>query len=490
MPIRLPVVPSLLLFTLRFSLLLVPMLLSVPATLAAPIEPVVAIDTIGLERSKRDWLIRYLNLKEPPFPRPSGAQLAHYQKKLTTTEVFATATVSLRPAKSATTPAGQVHGHRLVIEVEEKWTTIPVVRGAYGGGTPMTAIGMYDTHGLGRLYTFGVEARRYGNAEPGWVTWFRAPRWRDGRYTLGVELWQQRRERELYHQRKLLGRYATSATKLRLLYEQPLLVSDERSFHKIGIDLWWWALGDESFTAAGGQKLTDPCAMFSATGIAPLSSRCDSSGSGTSSSSSGSSTAVNVALRWVYDDIVKDHFDVGGTRAISLWGLLKYQSELYNYLQGELFHYVNFHPGIVVALHGKGRLSQSTVYPSQMFLGGFDSVRGFKDGIAYSPKAGYVNLEYRRLAVKHPRIHLQGVLFGDAAAYERRGLGSGQGSGNSEGIGELYAVGLGLRVSYPKINRLILRFDVAKPLSHHQSEGKGIGISLGLNQFFQPHKPL
>jgi hypothetical protein len=43
----------------------------------------------------------------------------------------------------------------------EKWTTIPVIRGAFGGGTPLLVAGLYDIHSFGSLWTLGAEARKY-----------------------------------------------------------------------------------------------------------------------------------------------------------------------------------------------------------------------------------------------------------------------------------------------------------------------------------------
>jgi hypothetical protein len=52
-------------------------------------------------------------------------------------------------------------------------------------------------------------------------------------------------------------------------------------------------------------------------------------------------------------------------------------------------------------------------------------------------------------------------------------------------VGRISAGG-GLRIAIPQVNRLMLRLDYALSLDRpHQH-----GLNFGMNQFFQPHKPL
>ena len=68
--------------------------------------------------------------------------------------MFSTADLSVSPTQPGLCD--------LAIDVTEKWTTIPVARAVYGGGTPLYVLGSYDTHVAGKLYALGAEMRRYG----------------------------------------------------------------------------------------------------------------------------------------------------------------------------------------------------------------------------------------------------------------------------------------------------------------------------------------
>ena len=67
------------------------------------------------------------------------------------------------------------------------------------GGTPLLVAGLYDTHGFGKLWTFGAEVQRYGDAPPGGVIWARAPRWLDGSHYLNLEFWKENKLRTIYN---------------------------------------------------------------------------------------------------------------------------------------------------------------------------------------------------------------------------------------------------------------------------------------------------
>lgn len=165
------------------------------------------IEILGAERTNIDWLYEYLELKAPSVI--SDYDVEKYSQKLLTTGVYKDVEVyfDVDDPKS--------NQKILIIRLDEKWTTIPVIRGEFGGGTPLRVMGVYDTHSFGRLWTLGAESRKYGDAYPGYVVWAHAPRWKKGKHALGFELWRDRRMRNIFHQSEVLGKLNTETSRFR-----------------------------------------------------------------------------------------------------------------------------------------------------------------------------------------------------------------------------------------------------------------------------------
>lgn len=405
------------------------------------------IEYLGLNRTDKNWLNTFLELKAPPFKKPDEKKLENLTLKLTTSGAFYDAKVYISKNNPET----------LVIDLKEKWTTIPVVRGVYGGGTPLQVIGIYDIHGLGRLHTYGMESRKYGNASPGGVIWFRAPRWLNGKYTLGLEFWKDNRIREIYgSDKKLKGNYLSETEKLRLIYMKPF---NSKSFQKIGVDFKFQKQQRESY------KLLEktPSNQKSHMKITSMEK---------------GSTLSSLQLRYEYDNISAKHFDIAGSRVIGLLGINSYKSKKFTNIQAEYFYYQKLSENSLMGFHLFGSYAETNFYPSIVFLGGFDSIRGFPDGIIYGNKALYSNVEYRNIIIKKAYLQWQGVIFAD--------FGTSYLKSHEKSLGRVGSIGTGFRISYPKIHRLVFRFDIAKPIENNNK----FGISLGMNQFFDPYKPL
>jgi outer membrane protein assembly factor BamA len=117
-------------------------------------------------------------------------------------------------------------------------------------------------------------------------------------------------------------------------------------------------------------------------------------------------------------------------------------------------------------------------YQSLYFLGGFDSIRGIPDGTIFGNKAFYTNVELRKILYRAYYTWIQGAVYVDhgSAAYD---------SGDWWDKDRMSA-GLGIRIAVPQVHRLMLRVDYAWSLDSSGSSS----ISAGLNQFFDPYKPL
>jgi hemolysin activation/secretion protein len=115
---------------------------------------------------------------------------------------------------------------------------------------------------------------------------------------------------------------------------------------------------------------------------------------------------------------------------------------------------------------------------NQYFLGGFDSVRGLPDGAVIGNRAAYSNLEFRLITYKLKYMWFQNVVFFDSgsAASEWKYLGESTRA----------CAGVGVRMSIPQIYRMMGRIDYAWSVEGKKTKG----ITIGLNQFFDPYKPL
>ncbi len=375
----------------------------------------------------------------------SGATLM--ERRLLTTGVFSSAHVTLGPD-------GTLH-----VEVTEKWTTIPVVRGAYGGGTPLRVLGLYDIHSFGRLLTLGAEARKYGDAPAGFVAYAKAPRFDGGRYVLGAEVWREFRRRTVYDRGgEPLGTSAVSDTlgRLRLLRS-----TDSGDPVKLGVNLEGIQESPPGFEPAKKGRAAAEGAAKLPTATKP-------------SRQLGAFPTVQ------FDDVLADTVVLDGKRVVARYGAVQSERKVYGKGEVEAFaflvlpHQVNL-AGHVVA----GASALDTVY-NEYFLGGLDSIRGFPDGIVHGTHAVWANAEarYTPESLRFKFLDVQTLGFIDAG-----GAGATFSAARYDARS---SAGAGLRFSVPQIYRMVLRFDYAFAI-----DGSGTrGLSAGFNHFFDPYRPL
>jgi hypothetical protein len=397
----------------------------------------------GLERTNESWIREYLVLDSDKAY--TDIELDQLRVKLLTAGVFTSVEV-IR------------NGPEITVSVEEKWTTIPVARGEFGGGTPLRVFGIYDIHTWGRLVTAGAELRQYGTSDPGFVTWMKAPRFKDGRYTLGVELWKDVRRRNIYDDdRRLLGEVEEKNRRVRLQYLGPL------SALRILSDRPGWQVGADAHVLR-----TEPTAF-------EANSKLDSNSEAPNlpfTFSSEPKWKTKFFLTTVYDDIAVNQYDLDGMRQIFCFGKdstngLIWDFEVFAYeLKGD----INFSAHI----YAQNRIGKDL--SSQRFLGGFDGVRGVLDGIQVGPKSWQLNQELKVNVLRTKNVWLMGAGFFD--------LGKASDTWNVKN--PLSSLGMGLRIASPKVYRLMLRIDHGWAIDGSKQKG----FSIGLNDFFQPYRPL
>ncbi|WP_141730928.1 BamA/TamA family outer membrane protein [Oligoflexus tunisiensis] len=403
------------------------------------------IEIKGLGRTNVNWLMEYAGLECPC--ELTGADIDALKTRLLTTQVFQDVAVQIKESDQGP------DAWRLEIEAREKWTVIPVIRGAFGGGTPLVVAGIYDTHVFGSLWTMGAEARTYGSAPTGGVIWIRAPRWQSGRHYLNLELWRDNRIRSVYDREdqevaQIYGR-ATAVIAEALVP----LSEDPQSPWQAGVRV---NLRQQHELEWQMQKSAAARGVFN---LQPVNQK-------------------RLLARLVYDDMAVLQQNLQGLRVLlnagPTWTREKNQASL----EQELFWYGLWEGDWNLAFHEWLGLSDDRSYQSLFFLGGFDSVRGLPDGVMYGNKAVYGNLELRKIFHRSRYVWWQAATYIDygAAGYALKDWTTN----------DRASAGLGLRLAVPQVNRLVFRVDYAWSLGEPSTSS----ISIGMNQFVDPYRPL
>ncbi len=402
----------------------------------------------GLKRVDPEWLRDYLGLDDNHGV--NDAERESIRLKLLTTDIFSEVQVDLKE--------DAVRGCVLMIDVKEKWTRIPVVRGAYGGGTPLAILGAYETNAFGQLIAVGAELRRYGNLAPGAFFFLKSPRaWR-GRGLWGGELWLDRRRRAFYDDKAINYGFVDSE-------------SWTLKAH------WLYPLGESSHSHWQGgfqtQALSEAEPVFKkASGYDGQRQAVPHDVTLGNKSGYGGLFAPMIA----FDNMRVEGLISHGLKFRLASGLSKSMGRTGGFSELEAFGFYALSSDFNFASHLHGATTSQNSVGSLYYLGGFDSVRGLPDGIKYGNKILYGNFEARMIAARFYYAHIQPVIFYDS--------GSAWMNDHDPLIGRETSVGGGVRIAIPQIYRFIVRIDYGKSIGKSRSQG----FSIGLNQFFQPYK--
>ncbi len=408
----------------------------------------------GLSKTDPAWLQGYLPLKCPCVL--TSDDLQRLQSKLMTTQVFQNVEMRLEPLEGD-------ESYRLHLTVEEKWTVIPVVRAAFGGGTPLLVAGIYDSHFLGSLWTVGAESRTYGSAPTGGVVWARAPRWQEGSHYINFEVWSDKRIRNLYdaHDRETGSIFSNATT---------LVMEGLSPFKRSSRSSWQWGLRLNLSqqnelrlqTEAGAADEIEEGRMAEAVPPFWLEKQ----------------NVQKWQLKLVYDNLAVLHLNLKGWRFVIGTGPSFSNGKSRNNLEQELFFYSLWSGDWNFSWHQWLGLSDDRSYQSQYFLGGFESIRGLPDGVLFGNKAFYTNIELRKILGRTHYAWIQAATYLD--------YGSAATTMAELKDRDRATWGVGVRIAVPQVNRLMLRVDYAWSLNQPHTGS----ISAGMNQFIDPYRPL
>ncbi|MCX6104973.1 MAG: BamA/TamA family outer membrane protein [Proteobacteria bacterium] len=415
---------------------------------------VVGLTTSGLVRTNLAWLNSYIDYQFPADLTQSD--LAELERKLTTTAIFTQVKVSLEPRPG---PANEFF---LRVEAEERWTTIPVVRGAYGGGIPMRVLGFYDINLLGRLLTFGAEARQFGASAPGFVVYGRDPRGNSDRYYVGEEFWREFRRRQVFDRKgRQLGQINSDMAMNRL---RLLLPIDNNS----GAQIHPWRVGGDIELVKENPSSFEASTLTSADTAAPPGIFVRNR----------TRFLFKLLPTVVFNDIHVDQIQFQGSRLRVRAGPVVASGKTASIAEIEGYYFSLIGPSWNLAMRTMIGASTIDSLQSEYFLGGLDTVRGIPDSVLYGTHAGYTNVELRHMELKSKYLWLQSAAFVDA--------GAAGASWQDAGTNGRVSAGIGMRFSVPQVYRLMLRIDYAWSLVGPQTQG----VTLGLNQFFDALTPL
>jgi hypothetical protein len=399
----------------------------------------------GVKKVDEKWLRDYLSLDHRVVK--SESDLSELRAKILTTDIFTAVDIK------ASDDLCQVDA-----TLSEKWTTIPVIRGAYGGGTPLMIVGGYETNAFGQLLAVGAEARRYGNMAPGAFFFFKSPRaWR-GRGSWGGELWLDRRRRSFFDSDQIQYGYADNeAWTAKLQWLIPM--SDEESSHF-----------QAGFQAQGFQEKKTTFHLYPDTASKRVDSPHDLI------IEDRASTGGVFAPMLAYDDLRVNGLNLAGIKARAMTGAIRSGRRGGNFSESEGFFYWLPAEDLNLAAHFYGAATTQNTVGGVYYLGGFDSVRGLPDGIRYGNRIAYGNFEARLIATKFKFAHIQPAVFYDT--------GSAWMNDHDPASARETSVGTGVRIAIPQIYRFVIRIDYGRSIG----TTKSAGLSVGLNQFFQPYK--
>jgi hypothetical protein len=147
----------------------------------------------------------------------------------------------------------------------------------------------------------------------------------------------------------------------------------------------------------------------------------------------------------------------------------------WNTLEGTLQTALALGPSSALLLRARGKLGTRGNVNYSFLLGSVEGVRGLRDNYYFNWAQVFSNLELRQSLELGARWALQGVLFGDAALFERMDELGRRGASHAA-----LSLGAGLRLVPTWISSIVLRLDAARLLA---PERAWFG-QLGLKQYF------
>lgn len=341
----------------------------------------------------------------------------------------------------------KIRKNSLVFNVNEKWTTIPILKFSSSGDVQETTIGIYDPNVFGHFIELGIQGTRLGETSSGAI-WFKNPRIFGSKNTLELQLWKQNRLRTKYNQDsdqpEPTEGFLHERDKVYLNYDHYL----SKSFSLSAL----YEYNQDNFS---DELLPDGVPL---SGKIPSSSEYHFIGSRVMYSPVQADSSLKVDLGFelrhgfAAEEEQKNFWTAFGEFKLSKY-IFRDHKLVYRLMAGA---------------------TDTDVLQFWHYLGGLDRIRGFEDNRFAGSFYWLSNAEYRAPIITAENYILMAVAFSDvvAASDEASGLSSISGA----------SIGVGARIILPKIYRFVLRLDFAKPIKSEADEENA--ISFGVQHFF------
>ena len=400
---------------------------------------IATITILGLQRTNPDIALREIPLKQQQVFTLEKYQLSI--QRLKNLRLFSTVLI---------TPYLTDNKELLInIELNEKWTTLPVFKVTQGGGTQYLVAGLYDINTGGQYLETGIQYESW-NEEAGGVVWLRQPRFMQKSLKLGADLWSVKRPRELYAaDGESLGSFVLDEDKLNLFID--------REYGN------WLTLGMGMEYRRTGLLAVEKKPELDMETSLQLDEQ-------------HRSTWTVARLYTKLGQLNYDNFLIEGTLSefVVSRALSNSESQFTRFdWDNRIFITLPYQANLGMRL----RLGSTTGSDLEnvYYLGGFEHIRGYEDGQFRGRRFWHGNLEYRVPFYKLPWLVLQANTFVDAAQILRAVDEDDKKADNLH-----YSWGMGIRFISPRIYRFIGRLDLT--LDTGSSSGKR--VSFGVQQFF------
>ncbi|MEK6627329.1 MAG: BamA/TamA family outer membrane protein, partial [Bdellovibrionota bacterium] len=332
------------------------------------------------------------------------------------------------------TKQNQTNAADLKITVNEKWTTIPIVKTNSGGGVSQYILGVYDPNLFGEFLEAGAQYENLGGASSG-VVWFKNPRLFDQRQGIDLQYWNTKRIRIKYDQDKndpeVLKGFLNERERLYTDYfreiSSDIVARFALDYNKDNFSTK--ILPDIVIEKNGPNPSLPPATELLITKVGLEFGKID----GEPQALDGYLAGVNLG----YASSLKANNDAF------------FQADLSLHYYKPLSTHWQFAQRLLLGA------TTTKLLQYWYYSGGLDRIRGFADNRFAGSHSLVSNTEARYLLLEKPSVLVQGLGFVDAAA-----IGD-----EASALTKLRAasMGMGLRFILPQFYRFVLRLDYAKP---------------------------
>lgn len=339
-------------------------------------------------------------------------------------------------------------GNDLNLLVEERFTTIPILKFNSGGGVSSTTVGIFDPNVFGEALEFGGQYTRLDETNSG-VLWHKNPFIGASSWGYQIQLWKTNRLREKFDPNK----------------DRPVLSRgflQTRDLFLTGLNYEWDQENTFSVTTEYHRD------EFSTRLVPQLAL-------GLTNTLPQNTKFFLTSISWKHDafDYYSFYREGLGTEVkLTHATPLEEEAKAFQIFEWNTQYSRKISSNLQYASRLQLGITNTNTLQYWFYRGGLAGIRGYSDNRFAGRYLTLWNNELRTLLVERPTWIIQGAAFTDLISVNEN-------FSNSDFLTAANA-GLGFRLILPKIYRFVLRFDYAKPIIKEDDNE----ISFGVQQFF------